>query len=582
MLKAISLFSGVGGFEIGLGRAGIDTVLQVESDPWCLSVLERHWPDVERIDDVRRVCVGEPAERSPADGLRSPVDIRGRQTWARLPGNIDLVYGGFPCQDLSVAGKRAGLSGERSGLWHEFRRVLSELRPRWTLIENVPGLLSSNGGADFGVLLRGLDDLGYGVAWRVLDARWFGVPQRRRRVFIVGCLGDARRAAQVLAVCESCGGHSQTRRQAWQDVAPTLDDGARRASVELPMIAVTLGAGGHSNNPLDETLVAATLSAGGHPGSNLPGRHHEDDDNLVVANSLQANQGDGRGWSGDRGDGSDNLIVERDVTAFDWQASAGNDESWRGKGRQHVVRSGDYAGAVSATRTDAVFGSQIDEDSARPLVARASGYRMDMESENFVVATNGSDVQVSDMPGALSTSQRPGHGDFVVAGPVRASDGHHGHSSPRGDGADNLITFSSKGGGGGAFEEEDLAPTLVGTDGNGGVPPAIAQTVAGFYTHRGQNHDTAYTEDGSPPILSTQQAPGITSATGVRRLTPLECERLQGWPDRWTELAADGKHIPDSHRYRCIGNGVVAPVAEWIGHRLVLTDSLTFEGGIAI
>jgi DNA (cytosine-5)-methyltransferase 1 len=389
-LRAVSLFSGVGGFELGLERAGIQTVLQVENDPWCLSVLARHWPGVQRIDDVRQVDAATLQGRCRdmvSVGVGSDAEWLGvPRGWGDNADSVDLVYGGFPCQDLSVAGKRAGLRGERSGLWHEFQRVLSELRPRWCLIENVPGLLSSNGGADFGVLLRGLDDLGYGLAWRVLDARWFGVPQRRRRVFLVGCLGDARRAVQVLAVCESCGGHSPSRCEEGQDTSHTLDDGARGASVELPMIA-------------------ASLSAGGHPESNMPGRHHEDDENLIV-------------------------------------------------------------------------GSTVDEDSARPLVARASGYRMDMESETFVVAS-----------------------------PVRASDGHHGHSSGRGDGADNLIAW------------DDRNHNLIG---------------------------------------------------GVRRLTPLECERLMGWADDHTRWTADGREIPDSHRYRMIGNGVVAPVAEWIGHRLIV------------
>ena len=161
-MKAISLFSGVGGFDIGFERAGIETVLQVEKDEHCLSVLERHWPDVERMTDVR--------------ATRRTDEIEG----------VDLIYGGFPCQDISIAGSRAGLTGERSGLWFEFERIVSELRPRWVVIENVAGLLSSNGGADLGVILTGLDKFGFDASWAVLDAQHFGVPQHRRRVFIVG------------------------------------------------------------------------------------------------------------------------------------------------------------------------------------------------------------------------------------------------------------------------------------------------------------------------------------------------------------------------------------------------------------
>src|SRR4029077_6548273 len=154
---------------------------------------------------------GGPANGSGLHDAAYPrAELAGRgETGAGVSGSVDLVYGGFPCQDLSVAGARAGFRGERSSLWFEFHRVLSELRPRWALIENVPGLLSSADGRDMATILGGLGELGYGGAYRVLDARWFGVPQRRRRVFIVGCLGDQKRAAQVLAVCESCGGHPQ-------------------------------------------------------------------------------------------------------------------------------------------------------------------------------------------------------------------------------------------------------------------------------------------------------------------------------------------------------------------------------------
>jgi DNA (cytosine-5)-methyltransferase 1 len=220
LVKAVSLFSGVGGFDLGFERAGIETVLQAERDPHCLKVLERHWPQTERVTDVRDVTHIPSGSRCESrDPARVVID-----RWDQH--GIDLVYGGFPCQDLSVAGKRAGLGGERSGLWYEFHRVLSELRPRWTVIENVPGLLSSNGGLDFAVLLNGLEELGYGWAYGVLDAQFFGVPQRRRRVFIVGCLGDQRRAAQVLAVCESCGGNPETGREAGERVATDAQEGA--------------------------------------------------------------------------------------------------------------------------------------------------------------------------------------------------------------------------------------------------------------------------------------------------------------------------------------------------------------------
>lgn len=172
-----SLFSGIGGFDLGFEQAGIETIWQVEIDKKCNKVLARHWPDVRRYKDVRDV---------------------GKQNLSA----VDIICGGFPCQDVSVAGKRKGLSRGRSGLWFEFSRIIKELSPQWIIIENVPGLLLSNRGRDFAVILQELVKLRYGVCWRVLDAKYFGVPQRRRRVFIIGSLGNGR-SAQVLFESES-------------------------------------------------------------------------------------------------------------------------------------------------------------------------------------------------------------------------------------------------------------------------------------------------------------------------------------------------------------------------------------------
>jgi DNA (cytosine-5)-methyltransferase 1 len=204
-VKVGSLFSGIGGFDLGLT---FPVSWQVEMDKDCNRVLAHHFPEAERFNNVKEV---------------------GKANLAA----VDLICGGFPCQDLSVAGKRAGLDGERSGLWFEFHRIIRELSPQWVLIENVPGLLSSNGGRDFAIILSGLAELGYGAAWRILDAQYFGVPQRRRRVFIVASLGDGR-AAQVLFE-PSCGcGDTPPGREAGEgfarDVAPSLSASGRGTS----------------------------------------------------------------------------------------------------------------------------------------------------------------------------------------------------------------------------------------------------------------------------------------------------------------------------------------------------------------
>lgn len=172
-MRVGSLFSGVGGFELGFARVGVETAFVSEVDDAANAVLAHWFPAVPNFGGVEGV---------------NPYE---------LPA-FDVLTGGFPCQDVSVAGQRAGLTGERSGLFFEFARIVEARQPRWLLLENVPGLLSSNRGADFTKILGVLDDLGYGLAWRVLDAQFFGVPQRRRRVFVVGCLGGPERAAAVL------------------------------------------------------------------------------------------------------------------------------------------------------------------------------------------------------------------------------------------------------------------------------------------------------------------------------------------------------------------------------------------------
>lgn len=161
-MKVASFFSGIGGIDLGLERAGMEIEFQCEILPFGQSVLKKHWPGVTLVPDIRTV------------------------TGDDIP-DVDVFAGGFPCQDLSLAnqGKRKGLEGTRSGLFYKYAELIGEKRPRWVFIENVPGLLNSAQGGDFNIVLTTLDELGYGVAWRVLDAKFFGTPQRRRRAYIV-------------------------------------------------------------------------------------------------------------------------------------------------------------------------------------------------------------------------------------------------------------------------------------------------------------------------------------------------------------------------------------------------------------
>lgn len=431
-MKFGSLFTGVGGFDLGFEQAGLTSEWQVELDADCNRVLEKHWPGVTRYKDVRDVGKLEP---------------------------VDVICGGFPCQDLSVAGKRAGLAGERSGLWFEFLRIVELTRPRFVVVENVPGLLSSDEGRDFAVILRGLVECGYCLAWRIVDAQFYRVAQRRRRVFIVGSLGDGS-SAEILFESESVSWNPPTRREAGQRVARAVTTGTGKSS----------GPRNGNGEPL-HLITSARMTPFGEyveddSASSLKQRDFKDATDLVVSMPLKA------------------------------KANSSHDDS--------------HETYVTAYRT----------------------------------AGNCGPFDQGDRVAALNTATDPNQ---------------------------NIIAFSSKDHGADAGE---IAPTLRSQNFkdshmNGGRQVAIA------FTERtradGRNFESqeelayAVTNPGSGGRTHSRQVAG---QFGVRRLTPRECERLQGFPDDWTRWDANGKEISDSSRYRMLGNAVCVNVARWISSRL--------------
>ena len=175
-ITSASFFSGIGGFDLGFDRAGIETVCQCEIDKFCKNILEKHWPNIKRFDDIRDIS-------------------------ASSIGESEVWCGGFPCQDVSVARGwlgRDGLKGKHSGLFYPFAELIEAKRPKVVVIENVTGLLNSHNGQDFAILLHTLEQLGYGIAWRTLNTRYFGAPQSRPRVFICAWIGSTLAAYHVL------------------------------------------------------------------------------------------------------------------------------------------------------------------------------------------------------------------------------------------------------------------------------------------------------------------------------------------------------------------------------------------------
>jgi DNA (cytosine-5)-methyltransferase 1 len=268
-MRYLSVCSGIEAASVAWKPLGWQPFAFAEIDPFPSAVLAHHYPDVPNLGDMTRF-----------------------KDWP--DANIDVLCGGTPCQSFSVAGLRAGLDDPRGNLMLTFGAIAARYRPRWLVWENVPGVLSSNEGRDFGAFLGLLGQLGYGFAYRVLDAQFVrvdgyprAVPQRRNRVFVVGCLGDWRRAAAVLLERESLRGDTAPRRSSGARVAATLTRGAessgrggyagRRQEDDSNIVASALtGAMGRRGGVPDAgdtqgQLVADTVRSHPRPGSNSVG-----------------------------------------------------------------------------------------------------------------------------------------------------------------------------------------------------------------------------------------------------------------------------------------------------------------------
>lgn len=327
---------------------------------------------------------------------------------------IDLLVGGTPCQSFSIAGLRGGLDDARGNLALEFLRLVGRLRPRWVLWENVPGVLSSSEGRDFGAFLGGLGKLGYGFAYRVFDAQFFGLAQRRSRLFVAGYFGDWRRAAAVLFESESLRGDPAPRRKARETVAA--------------LTATGVGTCGADDNQ-------------GQAGHLIP-------DTRKLAHCLNAHGGGRQDFE------SETFIITEPPTPVAFDCKAGGNTG----------------------------------------------------------------LSVGDIPGTL---RGEGHGG--------------GHAA---------VAFALRGRGGGALPEINGAGDSVGA----------LRSASG-----GSSRD-------------------YIAQVGVRRLTPRECERLQGFPDDYTLIPYRGKPAADGPRYKSLGNSMAVPVMRWIGSRIEAMEQIRGAG----
>jgi DNA (cytosine-5)-methyltransferase 1 len=466
----LSLFAGVGGFDLALVRLSMRCVGQVELDPVCRSVLARHFPEVARHDDIHTT-------------------IAWWHTQPRPP--VDLVCAGWPCQDLSQAGRRAGLAGPRSGLFFDLARVVDALRPGWLLLENVPGLLTSNQGADFQTVLDTLVQLGYGVAWRVLDARYFGVAQRRRRVWLAGRRG-AHCPFEVLFEPPSGQG----------DPAP-----------------------GGPSRPAAATAVAAGTATRGRP---RPAGRHCGDDHDLVASTLTANYGDGS----PRGDAAANLLPI----------------SGPADGQLAATLLAGQGGLRTTDLNTPLVTTQQAEAGAEPR----DGGRVWSLSENQRGELLTADIAASLMVGG----GKPGQGYPAVLITPHAPTPSDLEAQPAVAGDAAASTTPAEGSNGGRRNQVAVSGTLLLQPGAAPRPGGKGPTRAATTRSTGNGDPRQPMRQGEPPAVM------------VRRLTPTECERLQGFPDQWTATDPDGRPLSDTARYRLVGNAATVPVVAWIAARL--------------
>ena len=476
-MRHASFFSGVGGLDLGFEKAGIETVSVCEIDPYASSVLAERFPDAPNLGSITEVKADDIPE-------------------------ADIWSGGFPCQDLSVAGKRAGFAGKRSSLAFTFLDLVEQRRPRWLLLENVPGIFSSNKGADFARLLYEMEQLGYGVAWRTLDARYFGVAQRRRRVFIVASL-ESDRASEVLFECEGCERHPATSGSEGQGVASGTPDGSG-------VIGTIIAGLSHRTGTTQDQLYVGygKRISGAITGRFGKGVNSTVDEPLIVS-TLQARMGKGRGPSvnTDEAVGGQLRIVSAD--GFTIGASTDTDGMRTADG---VARRLDNQQGVERKESTPAY----QEEYADTLTAR-----------DWKAGVGNQDIGRKGFLAIVRESSFGGYAEDETGGTLRAQGGSYG------GGSENLAMVDSKESQK-VFRKSSRAQT--NEDSETWVEGDVANTLNSF------------------DVGDIRTTHAIVGATGN------DDELL---PDKL-----------DGHRYRCCGNGVVAPVAEWIGRRIVAVNML--------
>ena len=438
-MNYLSVCSGVEAATVAWHSLGWKPVGFSEIEKFPSAVLQHHYPQVTNYGDMTKY-----------------------KEWD-INESVGLLVGGTPCQSFSVAGLRKGLEDPRGNLALTYVGILDRFRPKWFIWENVPGVLSSNRGRDFGSFLGAVAECGYGFAYRVLDAQYFGVPQRRRRVFVVGCLGDWESPAKVLFEPDCLLRDNKKSREKRERTTSYLERGI---------------AYGGSDGECSDTVTSKWAKGSGGPSG--------DECGLFVAHKVyETHPADSR--VKEMGD------VCQTVTSR-WGTGGGN----------------------------------------VPLV-QAYSLREDAKANNF----SATPLHVTPALQALRPSVQSHHAQTFVVDRAAFNQGTNALYEPR-------------------IEESDTMSTLVAKG-----PHAVAQS---FNVNARPDEMKLETEVSG--TLTSSQNSGLLKNMAVRRLTPVECERLQGFPDDYTRIPWGKGDTPDSHRYKAMGNSMAVPCMQWIGKRI--------------
>lgn len=560
-MKYVSIFSGIEAATVAWHPLGWEPLAFSEIDPFPSTVLQHHYPDIPNLGDITKI------------------------DWRPYVGAADIVVGGSPCQSFSVAGKREGLAGA-SGLMFEYIRAVRELRPRWFVWENVQGAFTSEREEAYRQLLSEMDEIGYGLAWRVLDAQFFGVAQRRERVFLVGSLGTMR-CAEVLFERESLSWDHQSSRQKRQALT---EEAARRVGTADHDSGCLNPGETQSRRGYPTSGVYPTLSTREKSGQNQESVFTQFGDD--VAGTLTA-----RYDSSPCVDRGANVVVdERDKVFLCQTAQTGSN----GK----LVKQDDVTNTLDRTNSTAIAVLDFNPSDARlryaqddvsqTLTARAGtgGNQVPLVqvapiafNPSAGITEKGGGFAISeDMSPTLKTTHNPAVAfasnqrdevrELEVAGVLAAQPGIKQQTYIcRADGQTN------------AMEGENLAPVLTShakkdppliypVDESEEMKPVTLLIRGG---KPGGGKGALIQRDMSATLSNNTQ----TLITGdhekrdltVRRLTPRECERLQGFPDDYTDIPYRNKeHAPDGPRYKALGNSMAVPVMRWIGERIHMVE----------